>query len=428
MGARRNDSQGIYYGWIIVAVALVSMAFWLGIRTSFSVFYVAFLEEFHWSRGGAAGVQSMALITYTFLAPVVGGLIDRYGPRRVIVPGILVFAFGLGLCSLIKTLLQFYLLYGVIMGAGITCVGIVSYSAILAHWFEKRRGLASGIAVSGMGIGTFLLVPLSQELISRWGWRATFLVLGGLVLIILVPLNAILLRHKPADVGQFMDGEQLDGLAAKEASTRNNPGNGEAEWNIGTVLHSRRFWALMGFAFFSTISIYAVLVHSIQFLVDQGIDKMQAAFVLALVGVVSSAFRIIWGWVSDWAGRELTFSVGVLCASLSVVSLLLIEKTGNRDFIYGFLILFGMGWGVTAPMFMAVSADLFQGRIFGFIYGLVEAGIGVAGATGAWMAGAIYDRTGSYQWAFVLLILFFFFSAAFVWLAAPRKWRPAHAR
>ena len=200
------DGLTLYYGWIIVAVALISMAFWFGIRANFSVFYVALLEEFGWNRGGSAGVQSMALITYTVMAPLVGGLIDRFGPRRVVVPGILILALGLILCRTIETLAQFYLFYGVVVGTGITCIGIVTYSAILAHWFEKRRGLASGIALSGMGLGTFVLVPLSQSFISMWGWRLTFVVLGGLVLIIALPLNALFLRHKPSEIGQCVDG------------------------------------------------------------------------------------------------------------------------------------------------------------------------------------------------------------------------------
>ena len=109
---RRLHFPEFYYGWIIVAVALVSMAFWLGIRTSFSIFYVALLEDFPWTRAGSAGVQSIALISYTFLAPLVVGLIDRFGPRRVVVPGILILALGLTLCSSIKNLNQFYLYYG----------------------------------------------------------------------------------------------------------------------------------------------------------------------------------------------------------------------------------------------------------------------------------------------------------------------------
>ena len=135
------------------------MAFWLGIRASFSVFYVALLEDFAWKRGESAGVQSMALITYTVFAPVVGSLVDRIGPKKTIVPGILILALGLFLCSTIHSLSQFYVFYGIIVGIGITAVSIVPFSAILAHWFEKTRGLASGIAVSGMGFAIRSFLP-----------------------------------------------------------------------------------------------------------------------------------------------------------------------------------------------------------------------------------------------------------------------------
>lgn len=196
----------LYYGWVIVGVSLLSMAFWVGIRSTFSVFYVALLEEFPWSRGETAGIQSTVFLTYMIMAPVVGGLIDRFGPRRVIAPGILLLALGLILSAYVNTLFQFYLFYGILMGAGMTCIAIVSYTSILAYWFEKKRGVASGIAVSGMGLGTFLLVPLSQHFISLWGWRPALLVLGALVLIILFPLNALFLRHKPQEMGLSPDG------------------------------------------------------------------------------------------------------------------------------------------------------------------------------------------------------------------------------
>ncbi len=417
------DGLTLYYGWIIVAVALISMAFWFGIRANFSVFYVALLEEFGWNRGGSAGVQSMALITYTVMAPLVGGLIDRFGPRRVVVPGILILALGLILCRTIETLAQFYLFYGVVVGTGITCIGIVTYSAILAHWFEKRRGLASGIALSGMGLGTFVLVPLSQSFISMWGWRLTFVVLGGLVLIIALPLNALFLRHKPSEIGQCVDGLE-NNTAFNEAGAcamaADEPGFG---WTSRKVMSSGRFWALMAFTFCSIIAIYIIMVHSVRFLVDQGVAKMTAAFILALVGVVSSIFRIFWGGLSDRIGREITYTMGIACGCLGVSSLLLFEAYGSSLFVYSFFVFFGMGWGVTAPMMMAVAADLFRGKIFGLIYGFVEAGVGIGAAFGAWVAGFIFDRTQSYQLAFVLVIIALLLSCVFIWLAAPRKFR-----
>ena len=165
------------------------------------------------------------------------------------------------------------------------------------------------------------------------------------------------------------------------------------------------------------------MVHGVRFLVDQGVAKMTAALVLALVGAISSIFRIFWGWLSDRIGREITYTMGIACGCLGVGSLLLFEAYKSFLFVYSFLILYGMGWGVTAPMMMAVAADLFKGKIFGLIYGFVEASVGIGAAFGVWLAGFIFDRTQSYQLAFVLVIVSFSLSCAFCWLAAPRKHR-----
>jgi len=423
MGSRNNTVQfdAIYYGWIIVAVALISMAFWFGIRSSFSVFYVALLEDFPWSRGETAGAQSMALITYTILAPLVGGLIDRFGPRRIIGTGILLLALGLILCSSVRSLARFYFSYGVIMAAGITSISIVSYSAIIAHWFEKKRGLASGIAVSGMGLGTFLLVPISQHFIALWGWRFAFMVLGVLVLIILLPLNIIFLRHKPQELGLRPDGlKEVEPSSARGVAEENSNWP-EIDWTIKKVLRTGRFWALILFPFLAVIGVYIVLVHHVKFLVDIGIDTMTAAFIFALAGFISMFFRIFWGWLSDHIGREKTYTIGIFCICIGVSSLLLLNTQQEKLFVYSFIIFFGIGWGVTAPMFMSVAADLFKGRMFGLIYGIVEGGIGIGCAFGAWVAGYIFDKTMSYQFSFVLAIIVFILSCLFIWLAAPRK-------
>ena len=421
MSKQSTNFWGVYYGWIIVAVALISMAFWFGIRTSFSVFYVALLEAFPWGRGEAAGVQSMALITYTVLAPLVGGLIDRFGPRRIIGTGIILLALGLILCASLRSLARFYFFYGVIVAAGITCISIVPYSAILAHWFEKRRGMASGIAVSGMGLGTFLLVPLSQHFIDLWGWRLAFVGFGVLVLAILFPLNIIFLRHKPQELGLVPDGLQElvnpGGREVKEVESSRVA----IDWTLKKALRTGNFWALVAFASLGGMGVYIVLVHHVRFLVDLGIDKMTAAFIFALAGVISSFFRIFWGWLSDRIGREKTYTMGMICICIGVGSLLLIDTLGANVLIYLFFICFGMGWGVTAPMYMSVGADLFKGRVFGLIYGIVEGGIGIGGAFGAWVAGYIFDATGSYQGAFALTIIVFLLSCLFIWLAAPRK-------
>jgi MFS family permease len=273
-----------------------------------------------------------------------------------------------------------------------------------------------------MGLGTFILVPFSQYAISTWGWRLTFILLGGLVMIVLLPLNGLFLRHKPQDLGLLPDG--LDG---SDYSEENNPETYSQplsiDWTLKIALKTKAFWALFAFPFLSIIGIYFILVYNVKFMVDHGIDKMTAAFIFALIGVISSVFRIVWGGLSDRIGREKTYTMGMICGIMGLISLLFMDLTGEQDLAYPFFIFFGMGWGVSAPMFMAVAADLFKGKEFGLIYGIVEAGIGVAGAFGAWVGGFIFDHTQSYQGAIVLSIIVMILSCVGIWIAAPRKAR-----
>ncbi len=423
MRNRKYSTLPFFYGWIIVGLGMLSMGFWTGIRSSFSVFYVALLDEFHWSRGGGAGVQSLAFIVYLVLSPIIGGLIDRHGPRRVILPGIVVLCAGLLLSSRTNSLGQFYFFYGVVVAAGISFVSIVAYSSILAHWFEKKRGIAVGLAVSGMGLGTFLLVPLSQYLIASWGWRASFVISAGIVFVALFPVSLIFLRHKPSDLGLPPDGT-ADGTASKRKHVEIiDAAWARTAWTLNGALKTVRYWALLAFAFFSITPVYLMVVHSVRFLVDQGLSKMSAAFILALVGIISLGMRIFWGWLSDRIGREPTFSIGAFFIAVSAVSLIFIEATGRTGFAYVFAASLGMGWGVTAPMFVAISADLFQGKQFGLIYGVVEGVIGGGCAFGAWFGGFMFDAAHSYQGAFILSAAFALLSCVRVWFSEPGKVR-----
>ncbi|HEX2964931.1 MAG TPA: MFS transporter [Syntrophorhabdaceae bacterium] len=415
-----------YYGWVIVAVAFLSMGIWLSMRTTFSVFLVAFLDEFHWSRASAAGVQSVSFVVYTFTAPLVGALIDRYGARKVVLPGIAVLCLGLLLSAFVRSLLHLYLIYGVLVAFGVTFISIIVYSTILSHWFLIRRGLASGIAVSGMGVGTFVLVPLTQYLINAAGWRSSFLMLGGAIFVTLFPLTAIFLRNKPAELGLCIDGitEPDDTVnrthrkveIVDEAWTKK-------DWTFASVVREKRFWAVLTYSFLIIIPVYVLLIHGVKLLVDRGFNKMDAAFMIALAGISSSIFKIFWGWLSDRIGREITFTLGAFAMALGVFALLLLEGGSPLWFVYLFVVLFGCGWGVTATTFMSVSADLFQGKSFGLIYGINEAVIGLGSALGPWLGGFVFDQTGTYRIALLIAIGTSIASCPFLWMAAPRKVR-----
>jgi MFS family permease len=417
-----------YYGWVIVLLSLISMGFWFGLRTTFSLFFVALIDYFHWSRAQAAGAQSLAMLVYTVMAPITGILTDRIGPRKTVVPGIVLMGLGLLLCTQIQTLLQFYLFFGVIVGMGVTCLSIVPYTVILAHWFERKRGMANGLAAVGIGIGPLIFLPLFEYLITSYGWRFAYLIFSFLVLAIPLPFNALLLKHRPEEIGLLPDGDLLKNSSTTDdrrimKNTDPYATFGRKAPGLRETIKTRRFWSLLLFPSFTTFGVYVIIVHLVRYLVDQGVDKIWAASLFAAMAAFSGGFRFFWGWFSDRVGREITFTLGGICFSSGVLSLLLFQYCPSPIFLYLFALLFGAGWGVTAPMFMSISADLYKGKDFGLIYGMVEGVIGVGSALGAWLAGYIFDCTQSYFWAFILTIVLNIVSVLLVWYVAPRKVR-----
>jgi MFS family permease len=410
---------------------MISMAFWFGIRTTFSVFFVALIDHFHWSRAETASAQSIAMVVYMIMAPIIGTLVDRIGPRKVILPGIVLTGFGFLLCTQIKTLLQFYLFFGIIVGIGVTCLSIAPFTVILAHWFERKRGTANGLAGVGIGLGIFILVPLIQYLISIRGWQFAFFTFSLLIFSIPLTLNAIFLKHKPQEMGLLPDGDLLNHLSESDhqktqSAKRLNPSLIQKDQELKKIFRTAQFWYVICFPSFTTFGVYIIMVHHIKYLVDLNVDKIWAASLFAIMGALSAGFRFFWGWFSDRGGREVTFTLGSICFSLGILSLLLFQYIPSLALLYLFALFFGAGWGVTAPMFMSITGDLYKGKNYGLIYGMVEGAIGLGSALGAWVAGVIFDQTHNYLSAFVLAILLNLISVLLVWLAAPRKTRRPH--
>ena len=297
---------------MIVAIAFLSMGIWLALRSTFSVFLVALLDEFKWSHAATAGIQSVSLLVYTVSAPLVGALVDRVGPRRVVLPGIIVLCIGLALSGSVRSLPQLYITYGLVAGFGAAFISIIAYSAVLSRWFERRRGLASGIAVSGMGVGTFTLVPFVQYLIGIAGWRFAYLAMAGLVFLLLFPLTAAFLRYKPEEMGLQADPVRRAGAPRKRAVEVVDRAWAETDWTLGRAMREGRFWAVLAYCFLAIIPLYVVLTHAVGLLAGAGFDKMGAAFVVGLIGISSTVFKIFWGWISDRIGRETAFTMGAV--------------------------------------------------------------------------------------------------------------------
>ena len=433
MMERRSAIPGrhFYYGWVIVGLSMVSMAFWFGIRTTFSVFFVALIDHFHWGRAEAAGAQSIAMMVYMIMAPIIGTLVDRMGPRKVIVPGILLTGFGFLLCTQIRTLFQFYLFFGIIVGIGVTCLSIAPFTVILAHWFERKRGTANGLAGVGIGVGIFILVPLIQYLISSQGWPFAFFIFSLLIFAIPLPLNAIFLKHRPQEMGLLADGDPMtpsDKGGAEDPKDKegSSPHLFQREKELSEIFKTSQFWYAILYPSLTTLGVYIIIVHHVRYLVDQGVDKIWAASLFATVGAISAGFRLFWGWFSDRMGREITFTMGGFCFSSGILFLLLFQYGRSFTLLSLFALFFGAGWGVTAPMFMSITADLYKGKHFGLIYGMLEGVIGLGSAFGAWIGGYIFDQTKNYFWAFMIAMILNLISILLVWLAAPRKSRRSH--
>ena len=196
-----------FYGWIIVAVAFVCYAVGYATWHSFSIFYVAILQDFGWSRAATAGAFSVFTIVYGIFSIHAGGTVDRFGPRLAIPVGAVVLGIGLLLVTRLTSIWEFYLLYGVVAAVGLSTLGTVPTFTVLNNWFVKKRGAAGGFATAGIGVGTLVMVPFLQSIITNYGWRSAYVVLAVAILLLVPVLSATFYRYRPQEVGLSPDGE-----------------------------------------------------------------------------------------------------------------------------------------------------------------------------------------------------------------------------
>jgi sugar phosphate permease len=208
-------SSNVFYGWIVVGISTLVFAIVRGVNDAFSVFFVALLEEFGWSRAAVAGVFSLARLTEGAVSIGVGMLSDRFGLRRLVPVSACLVAFGLVLASQAQTLWIFYVAYGVIFALGSCGLGELSHVLLISRWFVRKRGTAIGIAMAGMGLGILLIVPLAQMCILHLGWRWAYIVLATIVGVGVIPPTLLWQRERPEDLGLFPDGDVSESFSTR---------------------------------------------------------------------------------------------------------------------------------------------------------------------------------------------------------------------
>jgi MFS family permease len=406
----------LFYGWVVVFVSFVLISLIFGVRLSFGIFFDALTRsgEFDWTRADTAGVFSVTMLVFTLFGAPVGWLLDRLGPRRLYILGLLVMASGLAMTSRMTNLTEFYLLYGVWTGLGITILGLSVHAATLSRWFDRagRRGLAIGLAFSGTGIGILILAPVLERTIALVSWRAAFVLLAVLLLGLGLPLTLLLLRDRPEDLGLSPDGVRTaanpgNSQIVRDAGTptRIQPPQPLHLWTWGEAIHTPVFWLIMVSGALSLFTLRMVTVHQVSHFVDNGIPRFTAATVFGSSGFITALTFIVFGTLSDRIGRERTFYIGSAAQISAILLLIFLRPGASMPFLYAYALLWGIGEGSRSGLLTAFASDTFPGPALGAIVGSLGAFFGFGAAVGSWFGGLIFDWSGSYVLAFELALV-----------------------
>ena len=423
MKAGRNV---IYYGWVVTAVCFLSVVLSTAARQSLIIKFPLLLEEFGWNRTALSVAASLSGFTASFCALFIGILSDRWDVKKILIAGALLAVLGLLLCSTTQHLWQIYLFFGVVTSIGVASLGLLPNMIILSNWFVKRRGLAIGIVASGYGAGTLIFMPVLQAVINQHGWRFSFMFLA-IVVFVLIPVILIFQKTHPAQIGLCPESDGSDNQATDSSSetagqsSAVETGETGARYVLARLAKSRRFWFAYVQLILGPLSTMPIIAHQAALLADKGFDRMTTAMVVGIYGLGTFLGMLLSGYLSDRLSREVCYTIGTGSLILGCVILLQV-KSGSSvllPVIFGFS--FGLGFGTRPSMDAATAADLFSGRHFGLIYGLLSTGLGIGQLFGPVLSGMIFDTTGSYTGAIIFCICSVSAATACIWLAAPRR-------
>jgi MFS family permease len=420
--------DGVFYGWVILFVAFITLLLGFGIRNAFSVFYPIIVAEFGWGRGNTALMFSIAVIIYGLVAPVAGSLVDRFGPRRVIPVGALIAGGGATLCGMATAQWHFFLFYGVMGAVGLSLIGWTTQATIVSSWFVKKRGLVFGILAAGFG-GSLVFASVAQFLISTFGWQTAYVIIGVSSIAIIAPLSGLLMRRSPQDKGLLPDGlspssQESRHLNELEMSVGMQREWATTTWTLSRAMKTYHFWFLFSIAFcLIGVAETIAIAHQVFFFRDVGYGPMQAAGIYSVFGIAFVLGNLC-TFLSDRLGREKVFITSCLLSAVAVSFLFLIKDTSQPWMAFSFAVFSGLGIGAAGPVLQTTVADLFQGRYFGSIQGTIVLGCALGGAISPWLAGFLHDRTGAYFTTLLIMVCSLLVSMVLMWLVAPAKIRP----
>jgi len=380
----KSKNSRFYYGWVVVTASFLMTFMFFSIQYNFGVFSKPLLDEFGWTRASTSGAFSLYMIAHGLSAIIMGTLSDRYGPRITIAFSGFLGGLGMILCSQIVDLWQLYVFFGLLIGVG-TGAAFSPPMSTTAKWFVKRRGLALGIVASGIGFGTLIMSPVANYLISAYGWQKAYLIVGFIAWIVLIPA-ALMIKAGPVENNTL-------------SYSKNRKEDVNNEWDTSEAVKTRGFWLVLFSNLLWVLCLQMVMVHIYYYAIDIGAPSMIAAGVLALIGGCSVLGRLVIGGASDRIGTKRAWLFCLACQTVIMFWLTMSESVWT---LYLFAPVFGFAYGGLVPLVPAITGEFFGTKNLGAIIGFMGLGPAIGGVLGPFLAGYIFDVTGSYYLAFLL--------------------------
>jgi MFS family permease len=372
----------IFYGWFVVTAAFAVTFVGFGSAYTFSAFVGELQREFGASRGSVSLVFSLAGFLYFGLGIVSGPLADRFGSRRLAVAGMILTGLGLAAASAARSLPEVYAAYGLGVGLGVGCAYVPAIGAV-QRWFVRRRGFASGLAVSGIGVGTLVMPPLASLLIETLGWRGAYLALGALAATVGGGL-ALLIENDPRHRGLLPDGDPPQS-AAKDARPQGA--------SVREAIRSRRFISLYAACLICSFGVFVPFVHLVPYAGDHGVAPASAVLLLGVIGIGSTAGRFLLGGLADRIGRQLSL---LLMFAGMALALAIWAISTNVWSLAAFAFIYGVFYGGWVAILPAVVMDQFGGRNVSGIIGILYTSVAFGTLIGPTAAGFAFDLSHSY--------------------------------
>ncbi len=402
----------IFYGWWVVAACFVLCFLFAGAGFySFSIFIKPLENEFGWDRAAISLTMSIHFIIGGLMGPFVGKLTQSFGPKKVMTLA----AIGSGACFLLVSLTQslwyFYVIYALL--ALMLCgIGVVPVSSLLANWFNKRRGSATGAALVGIAAGGMLLAPLLGSITTRFGWKASYIFLGLLVWAVALPVIQFVIKVNPAELGMAPDGHNR-AISTHKTEDRISE-TGLAGWPSSTALRSRTFWCLAASFFLAPMAQLGVLQHQVPLIIDTGVSQTTAATALGLTAGIGGLGKLSFGRFSEIMPFRY---VVTLCFGLQALAIFVLGNINSMPMLWLYVVIFGFGMGGVVVLLPLAVGHYFGLASFSVLLGTLWMINAIGGALGTYVSGLIYDYTGAYQYALYLFIAAYLVAISGIFLA-----------